>query len=385
MNRQLKIFRTMKTYGLVVALLLTTAFCSAQDIDEVRMERDLEVAQNILATMVNRGTEREVIFYGRKPFEGSYVEGYGVIFSATQRFGNTIISTGEGSATYHFQGGARKYDRDPLIISSGGNVFRVKLDSLTEVQDKEWVEKMKTFLVDYADLIGQLKPENKIMVTSGICHSGNWYALESRGSGKPFLSEGPTVEILKKDLIDYKSGKINRNETLKRVKVIDAASKEELAQDVELLASIFERLYKPDLSSTYYLSGGLTYGSIPEFGVVYNMRVYSSSRKDHFHRIITRNQSGLSQSERDEVVKDMYPEFLRQLKRNIVQYGRTVKSLKDNDLLMFKVRLTQCNGCGIPKNLELSIKASELKNYDMGKFGESAAIEKISVTEIGVQ
>ncbi|MEM1407535.1 MAG: hypothetical protein AAGG59_12220 [Bacteroidota bacterium] len=373
----------MKKYGLVVALAAVATFCTAQGIDEERMERDIQIAQNILSTLENEAASSQIFVYGRDRFEGSYVEGYGVIFNTSHRYGRTIIADTKG--TYKIYGDAAIGSFPEGSSSRGVNAFKLNLDSLTQSQHKEWVEKMKTFLVDYADLIGQLKPENKIMVTSGSGNKGDWFALEARASGTSTINEGPTVEISKKDLIDYKSGKINRNEALKRVKVISAASKEEVAQDVELLASIFERLYKSDLSNTYYLSGGVGYGKIPEFGVVFRMRVYSSSRNEGFHRIATRNQSGLSQDERDEIVKGMYPDFLKELKRNIIQYGRTVKSLEGNEMLMFKVRLTECKGCEIPKNLELSIKASDLKSYDSGKINESSAIAKLNVKEIGKQ
>ncbi|MEM9390840.1 MAG: hypothetical protein AAGA02_10225 [Bacteroidota bacterium] len=372
----------MKKYGLVIVLLAVTAFCRSQGIDEERMERDIQIAQNILSSLESNEISSQIFVYTKDRFEGSYVEGYGVIFNSSDHHGRTIIAETKGPY---------KLYSDAVISSlpegSSSRVVKVRLnlDSLRQTQDKEWVEKMKTFLVDYADLIGQLKPENKIMVTSGSGNKGDWFALEARASSTSTINEGPTVEISKKDLIDYKSGKINRNEALKRVKVIRAASKEEVAQDVELLASIFERLYKSDLSNTYYLSGGVGYGKIPEFGVVFRMRVYSSSRNEGFHRIATRNQSGLSQDERDEIVKGMYPDFLKELKRNIIQYGRTVKSLEGNEMLMFKVRLTECKGCEIPKNLELSIKASDLKSYDSGKINESSAIAKLNVKEIGKQ
>ncbi len=373
----------MKKYGLVIVLLAVTAFCRSQGIDEERMERDIQIAENILSTLERKETSSQIFVYNNDRFEGSYVEGYGVIFNTSYRHGRTVIADTKG--THKLYGDAVVSNLPEGSSTREVKAFRLNLDSLAQAQNKEWVEKMKTFLVDYADLISQLKPEDKIMVTSGSGNKGDWFALEARASGTSTINEGPTVEISKKDLIDYKSGKINRNEALKQVKVIRAASKEEVAQDVELLASIFERLYKSDLSNTYYLSGGVGYGKIPEFGVVFRMRVYSSSRNEGFHRIVTRNQSGLSQDERNEIVKGMYPDFLKELKRNIIQYGRTVKSLGGNEMLMFKVRLTECKGCDIPKNLELSIKASDLKSYDSGKMNESSAIAKLNVKEIGNQ
>ena len=378
----------MKTTFSIILIALGATFCNGQQIDEDRMERDLKVAQNILSTLANN-SDKELIFFNRNGSQGSYVKGYGVILNSSSRFPRTTYVNSQngalslGGKAYKFSG------NEPVIISSsdGQNVIKkLDLDSLHKAQNDEWEEKMKTFLVDYSDLIGQLKPEDKIMVTShATSRGGTWHSLELEASGRSLSTSGSSVEISKKDVSDYKAGKISRNEALKRIKVIKAATKVNVAQDVELLASIFQRLYKSDLSNTYYISGRVNYGNIPEFGVVFDMRVYSSSRDNKFHTVVTRQRSGLTQEERDDVVKEMYPEFLKQLKNNIIQYGRTVRSLKPDEILMFRVRLTECKGCGIPQNLELSIKASDLQAYDSGKINESTALSKISVKKTGEQ
>jgi hypothetical protein len=93
----------------------------------------------------------------------------------------------------------------------------------------------------------------------------------------------------------------------------------------------------------------------------------------------TAELNDVDQAERDKKVKEMYPSFEKELKENIVEYGRTVKSLGDNESLIFNIRLTRCEGCGIPSTLELSIKGSALKEYSSGKITKEAAIGKISV------
>ncbi len=89
--------------------------------------------------------------------------------------------------------------------------------------------------------------------------------------------------------------------------------------------------------------------------------------------------------DRDKQVKDLYPKFELDLKENIVEYGRTLRSLKDNEQLVFKVKMTACKGCGIPATLELSIPSSALKDYGTGKATREATVAKISVKKTGVQ
>ena len=56
----------------------------------------------------------------------------------------------------------------------------------------------------------------------------------------------------------------------------------------------------------------------------------------------------VDQATRDKTVKELYPKFEQELKDNILEYGRTLKSLKDDEVLVFQVKLTRCVGCEIP-------------------------------------
>jgi hypothetical protein len=74
----------------------------------------------------------------------------------------------------------------------------------------------------------------------------------------------------------------------------------------------------------------------------------------------------------------LYPVFELELKDNILEYGRTVKSLDDDEELVFRVNMTKCTGCDIPSSLELSIKASVLKEFNAGKIDRKAATAKFA-------
>jgi len=78
-------------------------------------------------------------------------------------------------------------------------------------------------------------------------------------------------------------------------------------------------------------------------------------------------------------VKELYPEFEKSIKEDMLEYGRTIKSLKDDENLIIEINLTQCRRCGIPSTLELSIKNSALKDYSSGKITKDAALAKIMV------
>ena len=149
-----------------------------------------------------------------------------------------------------------------------------------------------------------------------------------------------------------------------------------------MLASIFQRLYKSDLASTYYTSNKITYEPLKSFGVIYKMKVYSSisSGRDR-HKIVTRNMTDLTKSERDKIVREMYPKFIEELKGNILDYAKTLKSIKKGESIMFQVILTECNTCEIPKKVNVSVKYDVLLEYDLGKLSREKALKEINVKE----
>jgi hypothetical protein len=110
------------------------------------------------------------------------------------------------------------------------------------------------------------------------------------------------------------------------------------------------------------------------------MNVFSSNQANYDRWVMpTQGLNNLSQEERDKKVKELYPTFERDIKADILEYGRTLKSLKSEENLVFNIALTRCQGCGIPATLELVVKASVLNDYAAGKISKDAALAKIEV------
>jgi hypothetical protein len=49
------------------------------------------------------------------------------------------------------------------------------------------------------------------------------------------------------------------------------------------------------------------------------------------------------------------------------------------------VKVTKCTGCGIPSNLELSVKAQVLKDYNAAKLDKPAAVGRINMKKGAAQ
>lgn len=362
---------------LLFALCIGTTF--GQSIDEERMDRDLKIAENILGTLTSG--DNQLRFHNN--IESNYMPDYGVMFSIprityiyTSRSSNRVVYGGTGN--YVVATTDDDDDDDDAVIVVDGKVKneKEKRAKLAEEAQKQLKEQLTVFLVDYADLIGQLKPTDRIVVqTRGGDNRLFYSGGQSRNKQNVF-----TAQIMKSELMAYKQGKMDREDLIKKIIFKNPEENSETSKDLELFSTIFARLYEPDLSSTYYISSrSLGYTSLEGFGVTFNMKLYSSSSDDGLHTIRTTGESGLTQDERNTKVNAMYPEFEQTFKENLMDYGRTIKSLKAEEALVLKVKLTECKGCDMPEEIEVSVKGKTLQSYDKGSITRNDAVKQVTV------
>ncbi len=397
-----------------MAFIFSFALVSAQSkVDLGRMDRDIEVSENILGTLIKQQFEKRSFF----PIEinGEYREGYGLIFKLPYEMngpmiwniggntpGVTMLDGDSYSFSFSMPSGdeaelERTFDDDQRIkteiIRGTGNSRgaarvasrqRVNIDSIRDVTADKIVDACKDFIANYGDLITQLPANEKIVITNRSENDRmrryGMFAMESRPS---YMS----LEVTKADITSYKQGKLSKEQFDKKIKVINSVVDDELQPDLELLTSIFNRLYRPDLSKTFFTEENMYYERMKDYGVIYYMQVFSSNQDEFNRRYImpTVGLEGLDQVARDKKVKELYPQFEKDIKADILEYGRTVKSLKPEESLIFNIRLTRCDDCGIPSSLELTIKADVLKDYASGKLSKDAALSKFTVKKGAAQ
>ncbi|MEQ6166398.1 hypothetical protein AAOE16_04325 [Ekhidna sp. MALMAid0563] len=386
MNIKMKMINKVMMYSCFIAV---TFLSSAQEIDVERMARDLKIAEDILGTL----SEQDSRLFYQDNIESNYVPDYGVVFTIPMK-PFVFKSTGSGRVAYSTSGSGvtiidsrvRRDDRERRDREDGASVTvdvvpddeeEVKVDEskIMEEMEAQTREQIETFLADYADLIGQLKPSDRIVVQTK--NRNEVYIFNSRGSNKS--SAGMSAQVLKSDISSFKQGKLSRDEFMGKIEFSEGG--EEVAKDVELFATIFSRLYEPDLSSTYYLSSRrIAYNRLKNMGVTFSLKFYSSTSDGGRHTIRTTGENGLTQEQRNEKVNAMYPEFERSFKENLLDYGRTIKSLDPNEMLIFKVRLTECRGCEMPDEIKVSVKMKTLQDYDKGALSKNKALEQITIT-----
>jgi hypothetical protein len=416
------------------AIVLGTQMVTAQSTDEARMKRDIEIAENVLGTMIKQEFSKGNFF----PVEvrGSYRAGYGVTFAVpTDMLMPMVWGSGDrdvmildgtpGVYSYSFSTapepeGLAIFERNEAEMekakaekemvkaekemksakkemekaeksekvaraeseykrgaAAGVRVTRSSRsgnrDSLLAVNNAKIIQAAKNFLADYGDMLSQLKADERIIITNQVDNQRWFYGQNTKRS---IL----TVEASKGDLAQLRQDKISRDQFLSKIKVTNTESTGKMEPDLELLSSIFNRLYRSDLSKSFFIEGNLYYERLTDYGAIMYMQVYSSNQvEDGLWDMPTVNLREVDQAARDKKVKELYPGFESELKENILEYGRTLKSLKDTEQLVFNVTLTKCKGCGIPSEIEVSVTSAVLKEYNTGKLDKSSALGKISV------
>jgi hypothetical protein len=393
MNRAVR--NLMLAFG---AMVIVTVQALAQK-DEERMNRDLEVAENILGTLIKQKLEKRSFF----PVEVSsdYRPGYGVTFRLPLEVSGPMVwgvgspdvrvIDGSGYSQYfEFPGEPVIVDRildenrkvatenirgtGKLTTASPGR--KVNMDSVRKATNEKLIEACKEFMADYGDLISQLQASEKIVITNRGEGERRWFIAFQESVKPSYLS----IETTKGEVTQLKQGKVSREQFLKNLKVVNSQMDDELQPDLELLTSIFNRLYQRDLSKTFFTDENIYYERLKDYGAIYYMNVFSSNQANYDRWVMpTQGLNNLSQEERDKKVKELYPTFERDIKTDILEYGRTLKSLKSEERLVFNIALTKCKGCEIPATLELVVKASVLNDYAASKISKDAALAKIEV------
>lgn len=380
----------MKKLLNVVMVMAVVAVTAQTNSKEERIKRDVEVAENVLSTLIRQQMDKRSSFWGTE-VKGSYTPGFGVTLRVPyENYSFSITTTAPavwGSEMEMGQNGVTVISRDRQreeIETTRADVERLRAkrsadrDSARNAYGEKLLEASKSFLADYGDLIA-LDPNERILITTKSERGGNFvYAWP--GDLKSSKRKVISVEGLKSDLTQFKQGKISRDQLYTKFKVVNSDVSDESAPDLELLSTIMGRLYRSDLSKTYYSESSPYFERMKDFGVTYYMQVYSSTETGYKRwNMPTVDLEDVSQEQRDAKVKELYPAFEKELKENVLEYGRTLNSLKDDELLIFDVKLTKCVSCGIPSTVEISVKASVLKEYGSGKLSKDAAVAKFNV------
>ena len=363
----------------LIAIIIVCSFWALPgkvnaQINEERMDKDLRVASRVLETLT-QGDERLIMYNDN--VEGNYIDGYGVIFSINGAYG--VFRAPSTGYTVRGRTGVAV-----VVAPEAPESPEKKAKDLQEKQKEKQADfenLMIEFLVDYSQMIGQLKATDKIVVST----KKSDYLYVAYGDNEEIWeagSNGITTEMLKKDHNDYMTEKINRAQFIAKIKVNRSNGEALRSKDLDLFSSMMKTVYDEEYTDSYFISWRPDYERIKGIGAIYSFKVYSSYDEEGLYRMPGINEKGLTGQQRNENVERLYPIFVESMKENMLQYGRTINSLENNEMILLKITLTKCDGCSIPKKIQFSVKQSVLSNYNSGKLGLKEAVSNVKMTEL---
>lgn len=295
-------------------------------------------------------------------------------------------------------------------IINGKNMVLNSADSTERAKELEEVKaKMQKFIRNYADLIGQLKPSDKIILVYEYASPGNNPFVMNGEEGATIIEWHNNIEKAQKQLLtmsidkqslnDFKAGKITSENLPQQLKVQNIESKPEEGSDLDIMASILEKLLKKEYKEQNALFAGankVSYTYLPDFGVIYHLKVQPLNRVN-FVGIRTspniRQENGrvyIYENTEETEVRENAPKtpenkedcqgLINQLKEYLLQYGRTLRSLNEKDQIIVELDLGQnfsLANSECPEKVYLSISKKQITAYEKSEQSFEQTLQKI--------
>lgn len=391
----MKIQKIAFTLAMVMAL---SSFGFAQNFDSNRMSRDIRIMENILNELFRynhevRKDEKHLVVAqaarNTKRAKGTYLPGYGVVFQVSGNDLGKSVSvnvervSGQRNISYAYNFETDDEDN--------------KEKASNRLSDETVIERITEFLRDYALNINQLEINEKVLVIYGIqpnLFGFNVYSLlnEKSETDNQLIS----ISVSKKDIDALRSRQIDEKTFRDRISIEKSESKE--ASDLRVLGSIFETALKDGSENGFRISGKVHYLYLDNFGVLYNMdvrfnrggNVYALAEEVKIvgsSVVINQRDSAEVSERKDKLEKhqkevlDAFEKLKADVKEYLVDYGRTLRSLKSDQHIWLNINLSQSwLNVDLPDMIEVQVKKSVLEQYDRGDISREKALEQVRIT-----
>ncbi len=407
-------------YLYFLCLLGPAAFAQNAPVDKDRMERDIDIMEKVLNEhFKNAAGNRSRGFYlsSSRTAQGSYVPGYGVLFispSYAGSFGSktaynynyvystggtnrtVVVTEGDWKGTMNYTGpsaegkdkGEKQKDKPGKTAPQATDQARRQRntqDSVLQAHTNLVTTNLREFLANYADAIGQLAPNDRVMIiyNENARNSDHYVTVNDCESCETRSMPRISAEVKREDLTAFRSGKMSRKELDSRIRVnVDNPGKENYAE-YKVFAGILESLY-PVSREVPYQVRNIGYHVLPSFGVIYLVDMGLRNESPH---VVTLRDGEVKKirTERDSaqarVRTEAYGQFRNDIREAVLDYGRTLRNLSSDQVILLSVALPTCEGCNVPPRANVSVKKSVLEAYEQNKMNRQQALEAITVGE----
>ncbi|GHE70348.1 hypothetical protein [Roseivirga thermotolerans] len=353
-----------------------------QDLSKLpKMEKDIVILQNVLGDLFS---DSENSFYSSRSAKGMYIPGSGVIFSMGNSFyGRVFLDVLRGKTE---DDGSEKADE-----LSAEEMNKQNADRLRKLS--------KEFLANYGSLLTELKPGEKIMLN--LDYTDIITEEKVNTSANRISYARPTTQkkrmqssISQKTLSDFTSGKLSLEQAMNAIEVKVNEDVEKEMTDAKILAGILDDLLQSSMDGKFRRRGRTNWTYFDGFGLMFNIQLSTSVSGNvailsqtigSGTRVVSKNSED-KQKEIEEAMKaveEAYPDFENMLKENVIQYGRTLRSLGSNESVIINVDLGSAyRNANIPRSIRMVIPKSTIDAYAKGQKSLDQVKNEIDVTKM---
>ncbi|NVJ48083.1 MAG: hypothetical protein HWE07_13190 [Cytophagia bacterium] len=353
-----------------------------QDLSKLpKMEKDIVILQNVLSDLFSN---KERSFYTSRAAKGMYVPGNGVIFSmgSSNMYGDILVEY---------------VSAQELLERDVEEEEEVDIDELNKKTEEAIREKSKEFLTNYGSLLSELKSGEKLMLNIDYAIREKREERSTVSNRVRFVSPSRSIKkrmqssISYKTLNDFSTGKINMQQAMAAVETKAVEDAEKDMTDAKILAGILDDLLQSSLDGKFKRRGKTSWTYFNGFGLMFNIQmgtqvsnglvIYSQGGTDA--RVVNRSEKEEERKKTLKEVEDAYPEFENLLKENIIQYGRTLRSLGEGESVIVNVDLGgYYNDSELPRSIRMIVPKSSIDAYAKGQKSLEQVKQEIDITKL---
>ncbi len=408
-----KYMNLLKSWLLVVILLSSySELATAQSVkgfNQNRMNRDLSIMQDVLGKLFSNNYDNSFTSFTQQ-VNGTYLPGYGILFRVpgSSAFSFRLIEKDQDiapppptSLNRNLDSAKKKVEKKYVIISNGSHGSN-ETSKNSGLSKEDVINNAVRFFEDYAEAIGQIKPDEHIVIIYQSHDFG--FAVEPflRSSGKASVSgeaaTGPlnlSISAKKADITAFRMGKISNKAFRSRLKIIDLNNSGNDIKDVKIMSGILQAALKQDEKGSFTIRGDVKYLIQPGYGALFFARTgYNNgnapliflSKKENAHAYSFSFSSTDSSNSKDaklsskEHIRKAFDDFVDNIKQSLIDYGRTMRSLKPGQHITLSLDISRDYNI-LPKRIDFRVSQKTLSDYDLRKITMDQAISRIIETK----
>jgi len=361
----------------IISILLGffTSGLSQQKINYEKLNRDINIMEGILNKLLNDNYTHSNI-----DTKGLYVSNFGLVFHTNPvgyRLGGPFLYSYKQSQKLlkEMKRNFLELEKTTPKTPSTTETYKKIIKSLEKEYSKNNNEQIQKALKDnillffqnYASAIGQLKPQDKIVVLVNLRNS------KLADSGETFLSGW----IMKKDIDELRQHRINTLDFKKRVHFQVSDGQTDIIRDVSVMTEIFDRGIETSLLFDDYSSSGIYLKGLGALFFIDVTRTIWSNLKNNPFTVGSTEKNGTTSititKKTNKKKKETNKEYLQKLQENLFEllssYGHTLR-LKPNEWIVINVDIENNSFFSgreeIPSHFTIQVSKKDVDDYDRG-------------------